>query len=110
MQIVGFPMRRLNYYTRCYPDDKSNYNVQLYFFLTYFKLINYLKAFGPNQHQNDSKIFVCYQIRNFSAHAGEQARGYKMLFSVSRRKSRADFHRSSLKMVGLHTYGISATT
>ena len=34
------------------------------FFLSSLKLVNYLKMFVPNQHQNFSKIFVCYQIRN----------------------------------------------
>ena len=51
-----------------------------FFFLSSFELVNYLKTFVPNQHQNDLKIFVCYQIRGFSVHARNMSKGTKMHF------------------------------
>ena len=44
----------------------------------------------PNQHQNASKIFVCYQIQINGAHACEHSSGYRNALSVSR-KSGLDF-------------------
>ena len=54
------------------------------FFLLSVELVSYLKTFVPNQHQNDSKIFMCSLIKDFSAHAREYASGYKNAFSVHR--------------------------
>ena len=41
-----------------------------------------MKFFVPCHHKNDSKIFVCNQIRDFNAHAREHASEYKNAFSV----------------------------
>ena len=64
-----------------------------FFFLSSIKLVNYLKTFAPNQHQNDSKICV------IKSEAQEHASGYKNAFSVPWRADSKPFmnaHNSNL--------------
>ena len=47
-----------------------------------FKSDNHVKTFVLNQHQNDPKNFLAYQIHDFSVYARELASGYKRVFSL----------------------------
>ena len=46
------------------------------------KSVSHENTFVPNQHQNDPKMFLSYQNKDFSAHAWELATGYKSEFSA----------------------------